>query len=67
MDHNSLFKTDSIASAIGACVSNRKNVRAKPDDINAYLDHRFSAPIVWTVENDVKTLEWTESFSSVFG
>ena len=33
VDHNSLFKTNSIASAIGACISNRKNVRAKPERI----------------------------------
>ena len=24
-------------------------------------------PLVWTVENDVKTLVWTQSFLSVFG
>ena len=37
---------DSIAGAIGACVLNRKNVRAEPGDENASLDHRFSAPSV---------------------
>jgi len=31
-----------------------------------HLDHRFH-PLVWTVENDVKTLVWTQSFLSVFG
>ena len=31
---------NSIAGAIGACVSNRKNVRAEPGDKNASLDHR---------------------------
>ena len=37
---------DSIAGAIGACVLNRKNVRAEPGDENASLDHGFSAPSV---------------------
>ena len=33
---------DSIAGAIGACVSKRKNVRAEPGDKNASLEHRLS-------------------------
>ena len=34
---------NSIAGAIGAYVSNGKNIRAEPGDKNASLDHRFSA------------------------
>ena len=33
-------------TAIGACVSNRKNVQAEPGDKNASLHHRFLAPSV---------------------
>ena len=44
--HNSLCKTDTIAGAIGVCVSNRKNVREEHGDKNVYLDHRFLAPSV---------------------
>ena len=60
--HNSLCKTNSVAGAIGACVSNEQSLVTK-----THLWIIVFQLLVWTVENDVKTLVWTQGFLSIFG
>ena len=54
---------DSIAGTIGACVFKKKKRPSR-----AWWRKRIAfQPLVWAVENDVKTPVWTQSFLSVFG